>query len=93
MSLNNNVLIDFEEPIVQYNDSSIHLYKKVDTLWIKEPFIFRQRQDELLGYELLGEWRPEIEYKLAFDSAAFVGLYGLHTKLQETKLKFKPLNQ
>ena len=93
MSLNNDILIDFEEPIVQYNDSSIHLHKKVDTLWVEEPFIFRQRQDELLGYELLGEWRPEIEYRLTFDSAAFVGLYGLHTKLQETKLKFKPLNQ
>ena len=93
MNLNSNVLIDFDEPIVQYSDTSIHLYKKVDTLWVDEPFLFRQRKDELLGYELLGEWRPETEYKLNIDSAAFVGLYGLHTKQQETKLKFKSLNQ
>lgn len=93
MSVSSNVLIDFDEPIVQYNESAIHLYKKVDTLWIDEPFLFRQRENELLGYELLGEWRPEAEYKLAIDSAAFVGLYGLHTKQQETKLKFKALDQ
>ena len=93
MNLNSNVLIDFDEPIVQYSDTSIHLYKKVDTLWVDEPFLFRQRKNELLGYELLGEWRPETEYKVSIDSAAFIGLYGLHTKQQETKLKFKSLNQ
>ena len=93
MSLNSNVLIDFEEPIVYYNDTAIHLYKKVDTLWVEEPHLFRQRKNELMGYELLGEWRPELEYKLTIDSAAFHGLYGLHTKRQETKLKFKSLDQ
>lgn len=93
MNLNSNVLIDFEEPIVQYNDTAIRLYKKVDTLWIEEPHLFRQRKNELFGYELLGEWRPEQEYKITIDSAAFTGLYGLHTKRQETKLKFKSLDQ
>lgn len=93
MDLNSNVWIDFNEPIVSYSDTAIHLYKKVDTLWIDEPYIFRQRQDELMGYELLAEWRPEVEYKLAIDSAAFVGLYGLPTKKQETKLKFKSLDK
>lgn len=93
MNLNNNVWIDFDEPIVQYSDTAIHLYKKVDTLWIDEPHLFRQRENELMGYELLAEWRPEVEYKLNIDSAAFVGLYGLHTKQQETKLKFKGLDQ
>ncbi len=93
MNLNNNVWIDFDEPVVQYSDTAIHLYKKVDTLWIDEPHLFRQREDELMGYELLAEWRPEVEYKLNIDSAAFVGLYGLHTKQQETKLKFKGLDQ
>ena len=93
MNLNSNVWIDFDEPIVQYSDTAIHLYKKVDTLWVDEPYLFRQRKDELMGYELLAEWRPEVEYKLNIDSAAFVGLYGLHTKQQETKLKFKGLDQ
>ena len=93
MNLNSNVWFDFNEPIVQYSDTALHLYKKVDTLWVPEPFLFRQRKNELMGYELLAEWRPVEEYKLAIDSAAFVGLYGLHTKQQETRLKFKGLDQ
>ena len=93
MELTDNALFDFDEPIAQYNDTAIHLYKKVDTLWIEEPYIFRQRENTLLGYELLGEWKPGMEYKITLDSTAFTGLYGLQTKQQETKLKFKTLDQ
>ena len=93
MDLTANVLIDFAEPLIQVNDTAIHLYKKVDTLWITEPHLFRQRKNELLGYELLGEWKPDTEYKLVLDSAAFSGLYGLHTKRQENTFKFKRLDQ
>lgn len=93
MDINSNVLIDFDEPIVQCDEAAIRLYKKVDTLWKEQPRVFRQRKHELMGYELLGEWRPEAEYKVTIDSAAFVGLYGLHTKQQEVKLKFKSLDR
>ena len=93
MELTDNALFDFDEPIAQYNDTAIHLYKKVDTLWVEEPYLFRQRENTLLGYELLGEWKPGMEYKITLDSTAFTGLYGLQTKQQETKLKFKTLDQ
>ena len=93
MDINSNVLIDFAEPIVEYDEEAVRLYKKVDTLWVDEPYLFRQRKHELMGFELLGEWRPGVEYKMTMDSAAFVGLYGLHTKQQEVKLKFKSLDQ
>lgn len=93
MDLSSNVTIDFNEPIAQYSDTAIHLYKKVDTLWVKQPHLFRQRKHELMGYELLGEWRPGVEYKVVIDSAAFVGLYGLHTKQQEVKVQFKSLDR
>lgn len=93
MDLNTNVTIDFSEPIVQINDTAIHLFKKVDTLWVAEPHLFRQRKNELMGYELLGEWKPGTEYKLELDSMAFTGLYGLHTKQQDNTFKFKTLDQ
>ena len=93
MDLTANVTIDFTEPIVQINDTAIHLQRKVDTLWVDEPHLFRQRKNALMGYEVLGEWKPEVEYKVVIDSAAFTGLYGLHIKQQETTLKFKPLDQ
>lgn len=93
MDLMANVLISFNEPITYYNDTAIHLYKKVDTLWVDEPYLFRPRKHELMGYELLGEWRPDTEYKMVIDSAAFNGLYGLHTKRLESTFKFKSLDQ
>lgn len=93
MDLNSNVMMDFNEPIAQYSEDAIHLYKKIDTSWVAEPHIFRQRKNEMMGFELLAEWRPSVEYKLSIDSAAFVGLYGLATQQQETKLKFKSLDQ
>ena len=93
MDLTANILLDFQEPIVHINDTAIKLFKKVDTLWVAEPHLFRQRKNELMGYEVLGEWKPEMEYKLQLDSAAFAGLYGLHTKKQETTFKFKALDQ
>ena len=93
MDLTSNILIDFKEPLVQSNDTAIHLFKKVDTLWVDEPYLFRQRKNEQMGYELLGEWKPEAEYKVVIDSAAFTGLYGLHSKKQETTFKFKSLSQ
>ena len=93
MDLTANLLIDFNEPIAHYNDTAIHLFKKVDTLWVAEPHVFRQRKNALMGYELLGEWRPGMEYKMVVDSAAFTGIYGLHTKKLETTFKFKTLDQ
>lgn len=93
MDLTANVTIDFTEPIVQINDTAIHLFKKVDTLWVPEPHLFRQKKNALMSYELLGEWKPAMEYKVVLDSMAFTGLYGLHTKRQETTLKFKALDQ
>ena len=93
MNLTANILIDFKEPLVQVNDTAIHLFKKVDTLWVDEPHLFRQRKNELMGYELLGEWKPEAEYKMVIDSAAFTGLYGLHSKKLESTFRFKSLAQ
>ncbi len=93
MDLTSNVLIDFTEPVVQIADTAIHLFRKVDTLWVPEPHLLRQRKNALMGYELLGEWKPQMEYKVVIDSAAFTGLYGLHTKQMEATLKFKGLDQ
>lgn len=93
MDLNAIVTVTFDEPIVAYSDTSLHLTHKVDTLWEDIPFVFRQRKGQLMTYELLGEWRPDEEYKFLADSAAFTGLYGLTTKKSETPIKFNSLDK
>ena len=44
-------------------------------------------------YEILAEWEPEKEYRLTIDSAAIVGLYGLHTNKVEQTVKVKKLDE
>ena len=93
MDLNAVVTVVFEEPVVAYCDTSLHLTHKVDSLWEDAPFVFRRRKGQLMTYELLGEWRPEEEYKFHIDSAAFTGLYGLSSKKSETSIKFSALDK
>ena len=80
--INDNVYFSFEEPIVSIDTSAIHLEVKVDSLYHDEPFIFRADTAEYRKYKLMAAWSPEKEYRLSVDSAAFIGLYGLHTDKQ-----------
>lgn len=91
--VNRNITLSFEEPIERIDTSAIHMSVKVDTLWQETPFLFVA--DTLLPrkYEILAEWEPEKEYRLTIDSAAIVGLYGLHTKKVEQTVKVKKLDE
>ncbi|MBO4444472.1 MAG: Ig-like domain-containing protein [Bacteroidaceae bacterium] len=93
MDLNSRITVSFDEPLESWNDTALHLYRKVDSLFVDEPFVFRQIKGQLLQYELLGEWRPEEEYKFSIDSAAFKGIYGLASKKTDTSFKFNPLDK
>lgn len=61
-------------PLAVADSSMIHLYSKHDSLWYESKFLFHQLNT--LEYELIGEWRPTIEYSLEIDSAAFIDIYG-----------------
>ena len=93
MDLNATVTVTFNEPLAHLRDTAVHLMRKVDTLWVDEPFVFRRQRVKLMTYELLAEWRPDEDYKLVLDSAAFTGIYGRSSKKSETNLKFNPLEK
>lgn len=71
-----NILITMPVPINPPDTAAIHLYSTHDSLWYNAPFIFREKKGVARTYELLGEWRPEVEYSLEIDSAAFRDIYG-----------------
>lgn len=71
-----NILITMPVPIEPFDTATIHLYSTHDSLWYNAPFIFREKKGVPRTYELLGEWRPEVEYSLEIDSAAFRDIYG-----------------
>lgn len=73
-----NVIFSFPTPLAKVDTAAIHLYAKHDTLWYRVPMEFLPLENR--RYELRGEWRPDIEYSLEVDSAAFEDIYGLASK-------------
>ena len=69
-----NIPFTFNTPLASVDTAAIHLYSKHDTLWYNAPLEFNYVRGR--EYELRGEWRPDIEYSLEIDSAAFVDIYG-----------------
>ena len=84
--------LDFDEPLARIDTGAIHLSLKVDTLWKEIPFRFEQMDGYTRKYRIRAEWRPEQEYELAIDSAAFTGIYGLHTDKVKQNLKMRSLD-
>ena len=88
-----NILITSPVPLDSINTAAIHLYSKHDTLWYDAPMQFRAVPHVARTYEILGEWRPEGEYSLEIDSAAFVSIYGRVSDKVKKGIKMKSLDE
>ena len=75
-----NIYFTMPTPLEKCDTSCIHLYSKIDTLWYKSRFEWNPVEGSIRQFELRAEWRPDIEYSLEVDSAAFVDIYGLASK-------------
>ena len=84
-----NITIIMPSPLAKADTSRIHLYSKHDTLWYRSPFVFRPKEGLNRTYELLGEWRPGIEYSLEIDTMAFTDIYGKTTAPYKQGFKVK----
>ena len=82
-----NIIFEFVKPLAKVDVSKIHLYARHDTLWYRSPFAFDKLENR--RYQLRGEWRPDIEYSLEIDSAAFQDIYGLTSIAQKKGFKVK----
>jgi uncharacterized protein (DUF2141 family) len=84
-----NPVLTFDTPLEVADTSKIHLYSKHDTLWYRSPFLVREKVNVPRTYEVIGEWRPDIEYSLEIDSAAFVDIYGSVSNTAKKGFKVK----
>lgn len=76
-----NLFVKFNTPLEKVDTSAIHLYAKHDSLWYRAPYEVEKTENRT--YMIRGEWRPDIEYSLEIDSAAFTDIYG------NSSIKFK----
>jgi len=79
-------------PLQKADTAAVHLYSKIDSLWYRTPYEFRQLDDVMRRFELMAEWHPDTEYSLEIDSAAFVDIYGLASEEIKKGIKAKPLD-
>lgn len=71
-----NISIEMPVPLAKIDTAKINLYAKHDSLWYKAKMLFKERKDVARVYDVIGEWRPGIEYSLEIDSMAFTDIYG-----------------
>ena len=86
------VTVEMPTPLLRYDTAAVHLYLKVDTLWYEAASRFHPIGDSLRHFEIEAEWRPDTEYSLEVDSAAFEDIYGLVSDAYKQGLKVKSLD-
>lgn len=87
------LLIESSTPLASLDTTAIHLYSKIDSLWYRAPFEFRQRDSLLRHYVVTADWRPDTEYSFEVDSAAFKDIYGLASNAYKQGILVKSLDE
>ena len=82
-----NVFFTMPTPLATCDTAKIHLYSKIDTLWYNSRFEWQQIEGNIRKYMLRAEWRPDVEYSLELDSAAFIDIYGLASAPRKEGIK------
>lgn len=92
LDLYSNINFKSPEPLQEVDTSKFHLYLKQDTLFVPAPHLLKKHPGSSMAYTLYGEWRPEQEYALIVDSAAFKSIYGKVSDLIEFRFSIPSLD-
>jgi hypothetical protein len=75
--LNQDLAITLDLPLKEIHDTLIHLYRRVDTLEIPEPFEVRADTSSIYRAWLSVLWEPDATYRLQILTGAFTSPYPL----------------
>lgn len=81
--------VEMPTPLVRCDTSAVHLYSMIDSVWYESACVFQPVEHSIRNFEILAEWRPDTEYSLEIDSAAFEDIYGLVSKSYKQGIKVK----
>jgi uncharacterized protein (DUF2141 family) len=93
MDPDKKIEIEMPIPLQRCDTAGVHLYSMIDSVWYEAPFTFRPVEYQLRKYEILAEWRPNVEYSLEIDSAAFEDIHGLVSGAFKQGIKVKSLDE
>ena len=71
-----NIKFTFAEPIAGIDTAALHFHKRIDTLWVEEPYLFLPVEGDLRSFMLYAEWHPGDKYKFEADSNAVTSVLG-----------------
>jgi hypothetical protein len=77
LDLNKPILFTSGRPLKVVNPDSIELYKKVDTLFVKQPFSCPVDTSLFRKFSLSSRWEEETNYKLLLKPGTTADIYGL----------------
>ena len=87
------IQIEIPAPLQHVDTAAVHLYSMIDSAWYEAPFTFKPIPHRLRYYEIQAEWRPDTEYSLEIDSAAFEDIYGHVSDPYKQGIKVKSLDE
>lgn len=87
MAPDKELTIEAPTPITRLDTAAIHLYVQIDTLWYNARYSITPIEGSTRQYKMIAEWRPDREYSLEIDSAAFEDTYGQVSAAQKKGIR------
>ena len=86
-------LLSFPTPVKEYIADSLHLFQKIDTVYHPLKFKIEPVDSAYLHYRIIYPWKPEKQYELRIDSAAFRDVYGVVNNAGKHQMMVKSLEE
>ncbi len=86
-------LLSFQTPVKEYVADSLHLFHKIDTVYHPLKFKIEPVDSAYLRYRIIYPWKPEQQYELRIDSAAFRDVYGVVNNAGKHQMMVKSLEE
>ena len=85
--------LSFPTPVKEYIADSLHLFQKIDTVYHPLKFKIEPVDSAYLHYRIIYPWKPEQQYELRIDSAAFRDVYGVVNNVGKHQMMVKSLEE
>ena len=93
MTPDHKITVEMPTPLTRCDTSAVHLYLKIDSLWYDAGCEMTPVEGTIRRFEINAEWKPDVEYSLEIDSAAFEDIYGLVSDKYKQGIKTKSLDE
>lgn len=88
-----DLILSMPTPVKEWVSDSLHLFHKIDTVYKPLRFSLEPVDSAYLQFRVVFPWKPEQQYELRIDSAAFYDVYGVTNKAGKHQLQLKSLDE